>query len=247
MGGIRIMYKISYIITLIIIIILNITTVSFAAWQVNIEVSTPEPSSDTGVALNKLSIGTNTTATDGYDNQIDIIALLGGPIQAYFPHTEYSISQQKLWRDYRKDSLPKEWEIELTSSKADSPIKIIWKIDAPGNLKFSLLDKDSNQVINMITSSEYSYTSTTTAPKGFLLKVTENQSTKPVTNNPGANNAGGIKGGGCGYIKNSGGKDEKDYGQNALSIIILMIPLLLPLQHYVRQYRFAITRRKSSH
>ena len=230
------MYKMSTTLILTIILILTMTAVSIAAWQVNIEVSTPDPNADTGLATNKLYIGTDVAATEGYDNKLDTIAFLDGPIQAYLSHPEYQLNQQKLWRDVRSDSLPQNWEIEVQSSGANNTINLNWKIEAPNNLDFSLMDKDSGQNIDITSSSKYSYSNTSTTPKRFLLKVSQNLAT-----NDQSSGGGSSKGGGCGYIKDFGKKNnsQNERGQVALNMIILMTPLLLPLRNYIRRYALA--------
>jgi len=223
---------------LILTIILTLTMAagSMAAWQVNIEVSTPDPNADTGLATNKLYIGTDVAATEGYDNKLDTIAFLDGPIQAYLSHPEYQLNQQKLWRDVRSDSLPQNWEIEVQSSGANNTINLNWKIEAPNNLDFSLMDKDSGQNIDITSSSKYSYSNTSTTPKRFLLKVSQNLATSDQSSG-----AESSKGGGCGYIKDFGKKNnsQNERGQVALNMIILMTPLLLPLRNYIRRYALA--------
>lgn len=235
------MRKILSIIILTTILIVTGAAPSMAAWQLTLEVSTPDPNSDTGIASNKLSIGTDQDATDSYDNRLDTIALLGSPaqasVQAYIYHPEYPSSQQRLWRDFRSDSLPKEWVIEVQSNVGSS-VNINWEINAPDDLKFTLTDQDTNQEISMTSSSEYSFSNTLTMPKKFLLKVAENT-------NSSTSGGGSSRGGGCGYIKNAGQKSNsmKDYGQIALNMIILITPLLLSLQHYVRRNVFIIVKR----
>ena len=230
------MYKMSTTLILTIILTLTMTAVSIAAWQVNIEVSTPDLTADTGLATNKLYIGTDGAATEGYDNKLDTIAFLDGPIQAYLSHPEYQLNQQKLWRDVRSDSLPQNWEIEVQSSGANNTINLNWKIEAPNNLDFSLMDKDSGQNIDITSSSKYSYNNTSTTPKRFLLKVSQKLGTSDQSSG-----AESSKGGGCGYIKDFGKKNnsQNERGQVALNMIILMTPLLLPLRNYIRRYALA--------
>ena len=235
-GGFRKMHKMSMVLILTIILTLTMAAGSMAAWQVNIEVSTPDPNSDTGIASNKLYIGTDVAATAGYDNQLDTVALLRGPVQAYLSHPEYPSGQQKLWRDVRSDSLPQDWEIEVQSSGANNTINLNWKIEAPNNLDFSLMDKDSGQNIDITSSSKYSYSNTSTTPKMFLLKVSQKLGTSDQSSG-----AESSKGGGCGYIKDFGKKNnsQNERGQVALNMIILMTPLLLPLRNYIRRYALA--------
>lgn len=234
------MHKISTILVITTMFILTGITNSLAAWQVNIEVSTPNSNSDTGIASSKLAIGTDPYATDGYDNKLDTRALAGGPIeapiQAYILHPEYPSGQQKLWRDFRKDSLPLEWELEVQSGSMNSSVSIKWDIEAPDNLHLSLIDQGKNREVDMVSSSNYSYTNTTTTPKKFLLKVSEGtEGISPTTGN--GDGGGGVKGGGCGFIKNVGKERDamNDGGQITLNMIMLLIPLLLPVQHYVRR------------
>lgn len=230
------MHKILNIITLTTILTLTITATSLAAWQLTLDISTPDPNADTGTATNKLTIGTDPTATDAYDNKLDTVALLKGPVQAYVSHPEYPSHQQKLWRDFRKDSLPQEWEIEV-QSEANKPVNITWQIDDTNNLKLILIDKETNQEISMTPLTEYSYSSNPTTPKTFLLKASEK--TANLSPAPGNGSSGGSgKGGGCGTIKSDRQRRDSmdDYGLSALSVIVLLAPLLLPLQQYIRHH-----------
>ena len=170
------MYKIFSIIILTTILIVTGAVTGMASWQLTLEVSTHDPNSDTVIATNRLTTGTDPTATDSYDNKLDIIALLDGPVLAYFPHIEYPIGQQKLWRDFRAESFPKEWEIEIQSS-TNNTVSLSWNIDAPANLNFTLIDTGSNQETPMISSNTYSYSNPTGIPKKFLLKAAENTTT----------------------------------------------------------------------
>lgn len=234
------MHKISTILVITTMFILTGITNSLAAWQVSIEVSTPNSNSDTGIASSKLAIGTDPYATDGYDNKLDTRALAGGPIeapiQAYILHKEYPSEQQKLWRDFRKDFLPQEWQLEMQSSVTNNNININWKIDSPGNLNFTLIDQDKDKEVDMSSTSNYSFNNTTTAPKKFLLKVSED--TAGISPNAGSGDSGGgAKGVGCGYIKDwrRGSNAMDGRGQITLNMIMLLIPLLLPIPNYVKR------------
>lgn len=235
------MYKTFSIVILAIIFILTGAATGMAAWQLNLDISTPDPNSDTGIASNKLSIGTDPAATAGYDNQLDTVALLRGPVQAYFPHSEDPEGEQKLWRDFRPDSIPQEWKIEI-QSEINKVININWEANTPDNLNFTLVDQDSNQEIAMTSSTEYSYSNSTTMLKRFLIKVAENIDTIPST----GNQSGTSKGGGCGYMRNAGQKGDsmQDHGQIAINLIILLTPLLLALKYHVRKYAFVVVKRQ---
>lgn len=239
------MHKIILVVTILTTILIPPVSTSLAAWQLNLEISTPDTNADTGIASNKLVIGTDPNATDEYDNQFDTIALLDGPVQAFFNHPEYEPGHQKLWRDFRKDSLPKEWEIEV-QSEVNKPVNITWQINTADPLKLTLIDKSNNQEIAMRSSAKYSYSNGASMPKIFLLKVDEEINTIPSTGSQ--SSGGGSKGGGCGYIKNIGkGKkmDINEYGQNTLNMLILITPLLIPMLFHKRRMSSAFMKRNN--
>src|SRR3989304_683679 len=219
------MSKIFNTIILTTLLILGGTATVTASWQLPLDISTPDPNSDTGTATNRLTIGTDPTATDAYDNKFDTIALLKGPIQAYIPHPEYASEQQKLWRDIRTDSLPKEWTIEVNSTGEGNSINITWATNAPANIDFTLTDQDTNQEIGIRSSSEYSYNSAVNSQKTLLLRVSENTE----VNRDGNSGGNASKGGGCGHIKDSGGNNSRlpgGPGSAVLNMIILFSPLI---------------------
>ncbi len=212
-----------------------------AAWQINLDVSTTDPNADTGIASNKLIIGTEPNATDTYDNTFDTVALLKGPLQAYILQPEFTPEQQKLWRDLRSETLPKEWTVEVYSHEKNNTISIKWEISAPDKIDFTLVDQDNNQEIGMRKSSEYSYNSVANTHKTFLLRVSENSSVNSSgeinSSSTGSNAVNASKGGGCGYIK-----DVKGYGGypgSGSSALLNMAILFTPL--------FLISARRKSH
>ena len=218
------MQKIFSTIILTTILILSGTITVSASWQLTLDISIPDPNSDTGTATNRLVLGTDPTATDAYDNKFDTVALLKGPIEAYIFHPEYAAEQQRLWRDIRAEELPKEWTIEVNSLVEGNTINIKGGIDVPANLNFTLIDLDKNKEIRIRASTEYSYNSTANSQKKLLLRVSEDTT---VTTN--ANSKGNAaKGGGCGYIKDINGNNSSTGGPGsaALNMIILFAPLI---------------------
>jgi len=218
------MHKILSTIILTILLILSGAVTGSAAWQLNLDVSTQDPNSDTGTATNNLTIGTEQSATDAYDNTFDTVALLKGPIEAYIVHPEYAAEQQRLWRDIRSDALPKEWTIEVNSPVEGNTINIKWELIAPDNLTFTLIDQDKNKEIKLRASSEYSYNSTPNSQKKLLLRVSENTAVTTAGNS----NGNAAKGGGCGYIKDIGGNNRLPGGPGSavLNMTILFAPLI---------------------
>ena len=236
------MCKILKTIILTTLLILSGAATGSAAWQLTLDVSTPDQNSDTGAATNKLTIGTDQTATDAYDNRFDTVALLRGPVQAYIAHPEYPSERQKLWRDLRSDALPKEWTIEVNSPGEGNTINIGWGINAPDNLNFTLIDQDNNQEIGLMASSDHSYNSTPNSQKKFLLRVTDNTAIPTGGNNEGNTTVGG----GCGYIKNIGGNNRRPGGPGSavLNMTILLAPLIwLTTRKTILSYALLLMRR----
>ncbi|MBI5192589.1 MAG: hypothetical protein HZA08_03980 [Nitrospirae bacterium] len=245
-------------ILIIILTVLSITLAknSRADWQIDLDVYTHDEQSDSGNATNNLSLGSSTLSTELYDNKFDTIALTSEPVNAYFYHPEYKSNVQKLWRDYRGAVLPQEWEFEVQANNINKTINLKWQIQDNDNLHFILVDKDNGNEIDMASSSEYSYLPESTLPKKFLLKVAKNENPTSVDNsnitNNNINNSGtsdsgvtGSKGGGCGYIKdiNGNNNNRNNSGTNAINMMILLVPMLLPLKQYVRRYAFNVINR----
>lgn len=249
------------------IIILTVLSISFAGnsradWQIDMDVYTIDEQSDTGNATNNLLLGSSALYTEQFDNKFDTIALTSEPVNAYFYHPEYKSNVQKLWRDLRGASLPQEWELEVQSSEVNKTINLKWQIEDYDNVHFILVDKDNGSEIDMASVNEYSYTNESLSPKKFLLKVAKDDSQTTMDNSSIANNdtnndivtsssgtsdsgSTGTTGGGCGYIKNiNGNNNHRNNGGNiAMNMIILIVPLLLPFQQYVRRYAYNVVNR----
>lgn len=162
-------YKI-FSILIITILSLAVPFVSLA-WQVKIIVSTPDPNADSGLATNNLYFGVDPKATNDYDNLLDTIALLIGPVQAYFSHPEYQSNLQKLWRDFRAEALPQVWEMLVTTLNPNTLVDFTWSGSIPRDVNLTLIDTESNQIISMNTSTQYSYLQLSAAQKKFLIQA----------------------------------------------------------------------------
>lgn len=194
-----------------------------ASWQIEIVVSTPDPKADSGEATNRLVIGVDPSATDSFDNTMDTVALLDGPVMAYVDHPGYPSAFKKLWRDMRTTGLPAQWEIHIGTSNPDVPVKVTWQLKGTDRVDFTLVDKDTGQVLSSTGSNTYSYTASSD-PKILLLKV--NSST--ASSSPSSGGSSGGKGGGCGYIKSPGGDDHMG-GEVLGFMVVLFSPLILSL------------------
>jgi hypothetical protein len=128
-----------------------------AEWEVTLRV-------EAGTGYNRLILGADSTATDGYDPIWEVYALLGGEIEAYFPHTEWNMVHQVFWRDIRAKAPGKttEWlfDVELSLNNSDFTIK--WDLSKlPDKYTIFLIDDTTAQQIDMRLSNSYSFVYTT--------------------------------------------------------------------------------------
>ncbi len=176
-----------------------------ADWELTLKASIPYANVEWDRASNRLIIGANQTATDGYDHLWDTPGLLGNPLRAYFFHGDYAVSQQYLWRDIRADHLPQEWDLWVLSSQAGVTVTLEWSGETvaslPTSLRIRLVDLDGgSQELDMRSTSIYTYVhADSTIPHHFRIiadepvvpappaDISPPSSTPPVDTTPGEN------------------------------------------------------------
>lgn len=141
-----------------------------SAWQVTLRV-------EAGTGYNRLVLGADETATDGYDNVWEVYALLDGEIQAYFPHPEWNMAHNVFWRDIKAHApgSTKEWLFEIKSSLNNYDFIIKWDISKiPESCMISLIDDSTGQKIDMrsTTSYSFSYNGSMKDAMTFIVAVT---------------------------------------------------------------------------
>lgn len=138
-------------------------------WQMSFTVSVPDSNTEGGLLTNRLEAGEQSTATDLYDNALDVVAFPSGPVQAAFTHegeTTYPGSLQLLWRDIREDGIPKSWTLKVSSRQSGAPITVAWtnppsiSSDACDSVEVEFQDQTTGQAIDLDSSSRYAYDST---------------------------------------------------------------------------------------
>ena len=121
------------------------------SWQTDIKVSVLD-------AQNRLSIGQKLDATDGWNARYDVPAILFGDITAYLEEPE----GRKYWRKLRSpcDAYPcvRTWDVSVESDLEDQIIRLNWNFSSlPSGMKVRLIDKVTDDVIDMQAQAEYSY------------------------------------------------------------------------------------------
>ncbi len=127
-----------------------------AEWELTLRVE-----AETG--HNQLVLGADSTATDGYDSLWEVYAMLGGEIEAYFPHPEWNMVHQVFWRDIRAKAsgMTTEWSFVVDSSLNNYDFTVKWDISrVPDDYTIFLTDDTTAQQMDMrlITSYSFLYT-----------------------------------------------------------------------------------------
>lgn len=136
-----------------------------AEWQITLRI-------EAGTGYNRLVLGADETATDGYDNVWEVYALLDGEIQAYFPHPEWNMAQEVFWRDIKAKAVPgmtTEWSFVVDSSKDELGNPSLYNYDftirwdlsrIPQNYEIVLIDDSIGKTMNMRSTPSYDFTYT---------------------------------------------------------------------------------------
>lgn len=220
---------------LLIFIFLIFNCPSAFAWKLPLEISTV--AEDGKKVSNKLVVGIEAGATDGFDYIWDTQALVSNPnpdnpavLRAYIKNDSAGREDLKqLWKDIRgtgNGGSSTTWDITVNSVSAGKSVDISWDIP-PGALKDGerLVLKDNSKPgndnkpvqIDITQSPGYSYVSGDGETRSLSLTLS-----RPKGNN---NSHKGSSGLGCGTIKQNNNNDSADSRGSAAAILILFIPL----------------------
>lgn len=167
---------VQYLISAVLLILLCVipAAADAADWEITLKVQA-------GSAYNNLVIGADATATNAYDAVWESYALMGGTVEAYFPHPEWGLTHQAFHRDIRSHNSAAaiEWPLTVNSSLANSNFTISWGLGSvPQDYPAVLVDQSTGQQTDMRSAGSYSFTYTGT--RSFRIQVTEMCSTLPV-------------------------------------------------------------------
>lgn len=205
------------------------------AWKLPLEVSTV--SDDGKKVYNKLVVGIESGATDGFDNLWDTPALVSNPdssspvlLRAYLKNDmEAREDLHQLWKDIR-GTVPNgsrtTWDITVDSVPAGKSVVINWVIPAGVISKGDrLVLKDNNNVgpdnnpvqVDLTQTSEYSFVSGEGEVRALSLTLTK----------PKSSHSKSSSGFGCGTVKNH--NDDSGNGNvpaEASAVLLLLLPIL---------------------
>ena len=134
-------------------------------WEAQIVASTADG------AENSLYFGQKPDATDGYDSRYEVRALLGGDIEAYFPHAEWDVLAERFWRDIKAPAQLKSWVFEVKTAVSGTETILKWDpLKLPEGYAVELTDMAQNTVIDMTSQSEHNYY-TYSGPRQFTINT----------------------------------------------------------------------------
>ena len=145
---------------------------------------------DTG-ARNRLSFGQKPDATDEFDGKYDAQALLGGDIEAAFPHPEWERVAIDYWVDIQGSGRLKTWSFHVDSVLDGTKITLSWDETILANAaRAVLVDTTTSETVNMKKLNAYTYTND--APRDFTINtVVSEVKTTPAGEKPPGSAAGG--------------------------------------------------------
>ncbi|MBI5192682.1 MAG: hypothetical protein HZA08_04460 [Nitrospirae bacterium] len=217
------------------------------AWKVPLEVST---TSDTGKKVyNKLVVGIEQGATDGFDNLWDTPSLVSDPnqdsqvlLKAYLNNeNEVRDDMKRLWKDIRgtaPNGTTTSWDITIDSVPAGKSVVINW--DIPEGIVGKgerLMLKDNDKVdadnkpvqMDMTQVSSYTFEAGETGARSLSLSLSRSKS----------HHSKSSSGLGCGTIK-SYHNDFRDGNGKIASIILLFLPVILVRLKRLTRVRLSI-------
>jgi hypothetical protein len=249
------MVQVISVIGLLAAILLGFPDEAHSSWEVDLQVTLPDAAADSGLASNKLILGSDTRATNRFDNTLDTVAYTGGALSARFIHPEDMLSKAQLWQDFRGDQYPQTWDMEIASPLAGT-VRLSWNGKTlPSDVTLKLTDEETGTSVNMKGLNEYTFPNVAAASRRISViaeragdsagnetsnpNVPPSQNPSDISSGSGGTGSGSpAGGGGCGYIKNvgSGGRSLQP-GTAVVNVSLFLIPLVwLAMRRVVFSY-----------
>lgn len=130
----------------------------------------------------KLTIGSSTSATDGYDALYEADAFFAGYLRSYFYHPEWNRSSQAggtdyFWSDIRSANMPQTYDFAVKAYRTGN-VTVTWDVSATvlsscKSVALTLTDNAIGSRVNMTDGSNYVYNNTSSADRSFTVNASE--------------------------------------------------------------------------
>ena len=156
------------------------------ASEINLTVAVPSQAAEGGMAQNRLRLGVETGATDGFDTPWDAVAAFPSDVlTAVIQHPSYPSGRHSLWWDVRGETFPQVWDIEVTSDQADASISLSWTPPSTvaaecAKVTWTLKDALTGQTYDLASSpSTYAFTNQVGTPRRFTVTASSMPTATP--------------------------------------------------------------------
>lgn len=147
-----------------------------SAAELSLTVAVPSQDAEGGVAKNRLRLGVEARATDGFDPSWDVGVAFPSPVlMAEIRRPGTPSGDPSLWWDVRSETFPQEWEVGVTSNQPDAPITLTWTAPPTvagqcGQVSWTMRDMLTNQPIDLTAAAAtHGYTNQVGIARRFLV------------------------------------------------------------------------------
>ena len=147
-----------------------------SASELALTVAVPSQDAEGGVAQNRVRLGVEAGATDGFDPRWDIPAVFPSPVlTAVIRRPGTSPSDPSLWWDFRSGTFPQEWEVTVTSDQPGAPVALAWTVPPTvagqcSQVSWTMRDMLTDQPVDLtMSTATYGYTNQVGTARRFLV------------------------------------------------------------------------------
>lgn len=123
-----------------------------------------------GSDVASITVGADLNASNSFDRSFDapVRFVQGQKLMAYFDHADWAAWRQYFLVDIRDHGLPKEWTFYVQTTYGS--LLMGWdSLDVPDTMSLELVDVFTGQTTDMMALSDYSFTSSSSAPREFKI------------------------------------------------------------------------------
>lgn len=130
-----------------------------SAAELSLMVAVPSQDAEGGVAKNRLRLGVEARATDGFDPSWDVGVAFPSPVlMAEIRRPGTPSGEPSLWWDVRSETFPQEWEVGVTSDQPGVPVTLTWTAPPTvagqcGQVSWTMRDMLTSQPIDLTASA----------------------------------------------------------------------------------------------